>query len=147
MKQVTRSIPSIIPDLNHPIFDPDGKCRRRLVSRSSQRLASFDREPRAVTWADNLVILNATTGQSASVMSADIFDSIKRLVKFEYRNCNTVYFHMHRLADGDGLHAPNLYPSTHTTSTSISGSMVRARLPIAISVPARELGQLPHAPK
>jgi len=96
--------------------------------------------------ADDLVIFDATTGEYATIMGADIFDCIERIVQFEHRDTRAVYFDMYWLACGDIFRSGNVHPSAHTTSTSISGSMVRARLPIAESVPASELGQLPHAP-
>ncbi len=97
--------------------------------------------------ADDLVIFDATAGQLATIMGADILDRIKSLIQFEHRDAGAVYFNVHRLANGNRFHSCNVHPLAQSATTSMSGSMVRARLPIAESVPARELGQLPHAPK
>ena len=140
-------IPAIIPDLNHAVFDPDRKCRSRLVGRRRQGFTGSNGKTGTVARADDHVIFDATAGQLAAVMGADILDRVERLIQLEHRDAGAVYFNMHRLADGNFFRSTNVHPLAQSATTSMSGSMVRARLPIAESVPARELGQLPHAPK
>ena len=92
-------IPAIIPDLNHAVFDSYGKSCGRLVSRCSQGFPGPDRKARAVARTDNLVMFDATTGQLAAVVGADIFDCIKILAQFEHRDADAIHFNMHRYPD------------------------------------------------
>ena len=94
-------IPSIVPDLNHAVLDSDRKCRGRFVGRCGQCLAGFDRETCTVTRADNLVIFDATAGQQTTVMGANIFDRIERIVQSEHRDTDTIYIDVYRLACWD----------------------------------------------
>ena len=50
--------------------------------------------------ANDLVVLNATAGQLAAVMGADILDRIEGLVKPEHCDTGAVYLDMYRLARG-----------------------------------------------
>ena len=96
--------------------------------------------------ADDLVIFDATTGQYPAVMSADVLYRIKGVAKLEHRDSGAINFDMYRFTYENFFLSAYVHPLAHITSTSMSGSIVRARLPIAESVPASELGQLPHAP-
>jgi hypothetical protein len=100
-----------------------------------------------MTRTDDLVIFDATAGQLATVMSADIFDCVERLIQLENGDAGAFYVNVYRFPRGHFFCARNVYPLTQSATTSMSGSTVRARFPIAESVPARELGQLPQAPK
>ena len=57
------SVPPVIPDLHHFIFDPHRKLRGGLVGGRGQRLARADAEARAVARADDLVALDVAAGE------------------------------------------------------------------------------------
>lgn len=56
------SVPSIVLNLNHSVFNPDWKRGDRLVSRRRQGFAGLDGEPGTVPGTDNLIAFNFASG-------------------------------------------------------------------------------------
>lgn len=96
---------------------------------------------------DDFTIFDAAASELSAVMGAYIFNRIIPIGQFEHGDATTINFNVYGMSNRNFCCDSNVNPITQITTTSMLGSMVRAKLPIAESVPASELGQLPHAPK
>src|SRR5450759_3748152 len=121
VSDVLKLIPAIFPDLNHAVFDSDRECRGRLLGRRRQGFTGSNGKTGTVARADDHVIFDATAGQLAAVMGADILDRIKSVIQFEHRDAGAVYFNMHRLAQANFFSSTNVHPLAQSATTSMSG--------------------------
>jgi hypothetical protein len=76
-------IPALVANLDLAVLDTDGKSGRRFEGRWSQGFTCLDAEARAVARADDLVAFDRSTGEDATVVSANVLDGVVLTLEVE----------------------------------------------------------------
>jgi hypothetical protein len=107
------SIPTLIPNLDLAVFQPDLKTGDIFISGRSFDRAGTDAKARAVARADDFIAGQFAAGDFGAVMAANVFYRIKLAGKIKYSDIDAIDIYYQVFFIRQGLGGTYGYPIGH----------------------------------